>query len=263
MTETTVVLDVQDGIARLQLNRPDAGNALNAALGAGLRAAAEEIERRDDVRAVLITAAGRAFCVGGDLAYVSSTDDPAAAVLPLAGDLHAAMLTMRRIDAPVITAVQGAAAGGGLGLIFCADLVIAGASAHFTAAYTAAGLSGDGGITWALPRLVGMRRASELMLTNRRVGADEAAAIGLVTQVVPDEGLEDAALALARSLATGPTAAYGRVKRLLERTWNATFEEQLEQEAEWIAQTAGAPDGREGVAAFLGKRRPEFGGREG
>jgi 2-(1,2-epoxy-1,2-dihydrophenyl)acetyl-CoA isomerase len=161
--------------------------------------------------------------------------------------------------APLVVAVNGAAAGAGMSLAVAGDLVLAAASAKFSMAYTAAGLSPDGSSTFFLPRLVGLRRTQELMFTNRRLDADEACAWGLVTRVVPDDALQREARALARQLAEGPTAAYGTVKSLLTSAFDESLETQMEHEARGIAAMAATPDGREGIRAFLEKRAPRFG----
>lgn len=259
-----LLLDVTAGVARLTLNRPDQGNALNAELGAALRAAASEIEARDDVRVVVLAAAGKSFCVGGDLAFMEQSGDRLdTAVHALATDAHAAIQTLIGLPAPVVAAVNGVAAGGGVGLaLTTADLVVAAASARFVLAYTAAALTPDCGASWILPRLVGPRLAAELLLLNRPVGAAEALELGMVTQVVDDDRLDDVVAELAGTLAAGPTAAYGSVKRELAAAATATLAEQLALEADEIAANASGRDGREGIAAFLAKRPPAFtGGR--
>jgi 2-(1,2-epoxy-1,2-dihydrophenyl)acetyl-CoA isomerase len=262
VTEPAVFLRVEGGVARLTLNRPDAGNAMDPSLVAGLRVCASELERRDDVRVVVVDAVGKAFCVGGDLRYFASKgDDVGAAVLGLATELHAALAALVQLEAPVVAAVNGVVAGGGLSLVCTADLVFAAASATFTCAYTAVGLSPDGGSTWLLPRILGTRRAAELMLLNDRLNAHAALEAGLVTRVVADEDLEAEVEQMARTLAAGPTRAYGAVKRLLAASATATLEAQLADEAATIAALAASPDGREGVAAFLAKRPSAFEGR--
>lgn len=262
MSEPLVLLDVADGVARLTLNRPDARNAIDLPLAEAMRDAALEIEARDDVRVVLLSHTGPMFSPGGDLAWMDAQDeDPEAALNTLADALHAGMLPLRRIDAPVVVATRGVAAGAGMSICLAADLVVAGESAKFTMAYTAAGLSCDGGGTWTLPRIVGLRMATELILTNRVLTAAEAHDLRIVTRLVADDDLEAEAGKLAAQLAAGPTVAYGRVKRLLAQTTEVTLEEQMRQEGRWLAQCAGEPDGREGAAAFLAKRKPTFSGR--
>jgi 2-(1,2-epoxy-1,2-dihydrophenyl)acetyl-CoA isomerase len=255
----TVDLAVEGGVARLTLNRPDAGNALDPPTAAALAAHATELEARDDVRAVVLTGAGKAFCVGGDLRFMADAgDDAERAVRALATDFHAALESLARLDAPVITAVNGVAAGGGMSMAIAGDLVLAAESARFTMAYTAAGLAPDGGSTWLLPRLVGLRRATELMLLNERLSAAQALELGLVTRVVPDAELAAAAGELAAQLAAGATRAYGEVKRLLRTSATTSFSDQLVEEATTIGRCAGSPHGREGIAAFLEKRAPSF-----
>jgi 2-(1,2-epoxy-1,2-dihydrophenyl)acetyl-CoA isomerase len=253
-----VLLDVADAVARLTLNRPDSGNAINAELGRSFRAHAEALVGRGDVRAVLLTGAGAVFCVGGDLGYFAATDDPGAAVHALTIDLHAGIEALMSIDAPVIAAVQGAAAGAGLSLVAGADLVVAADDAKLTMAYTAVGLSPDGGATWFLPRLIGTRRTAELALTNRRLSAAEALDWGILNQVVPADELLTTAESLTTRIAAGATGAFGRVKRLLAASSTTSLTEQLAAESDGIAACAAGPDGAEGIAAFLEKRRPAF-----
>ena len=259
MADDLVLLTITGGIARLTLNRPEAGNALNPALAAALRDRAESLAGRADVRVVVVGAAGPMFCVGGDLAWMAEQGDAIADPLhALASDFHAAIEALRALDAPVIAAVGGVAAGGGMSLVCTCDLAVAATSAKLTMAYTAAGLSPDGGGTWFLPRMVGLRRATELMLTNRRLTSQEACDLGIVTSVVADAALADEVDALAARLAAGPTDSYGATKRLLERSAAASLSDQLAVEADSIAGLGAGANGREGIAAFLAKRPPSF-----
>jgi 2-(1,2-epoxy-1,2-dihydrophenyl)acetyl-CoA isomerase len=240
-----VELTVDAGIARVTLARPEAGNAIDASLVAALRVHAESLASRPDVRVVLLRGQGANFCVGGDLAYFSSLrDEVDVALLALADDFHAGIAALR---------------GGGLSLVCASDLALAAESARFTMAYTGAGLSPDGGASWFLPRIVGLRLASEMLLTNRMLSAADAKEAGIVTQVTADDELEAAAEALAERLAAGPTRAFASVKRLLQASATAELAEQLAAEAREIARNAALPDGREGVIAFLEKRQPRFG----
>ena len=178
-------LEVRDGVAYLTLNRPEAGNALDPLVIHEFRDAAESLDERDDVGAVLLTGAGKNFSVGGDLRFMHDAgDDVADAVYGLASTMHAGIEALATLDAPVISVVRGAAAGGGMSIAIAADLVLAAESAHFTVAYTAIGFSPDGGSSWTLPRLVGYRRATELMLLNERLSAARAHELGIVTRVV-------------------------------------------------------------------------------
>lgn len=248
-------------VARITLNRPDAANALDLPTTRELLHAAIRCDEDPDIRAVLITGAGRMFCAGGDLKGFAAAGDQLPALLKeMTTYLHAAVTRFARMDAPVIAAVNGMAAGGGLSLAVAADLVLAAASAKFTLAYTAAGLSPDGSSTYMLPRLIGLRRTRELMLTNRVLTADEAVEIGMIDRVVPDADLMTEAETLARDLSAGPTRAYGAVKRLLHESFNDTLEGQMEREARAIVEMVKTADGSGGIAAFLAKRKPTFTG---
>jgi 2-(1,2-epoxy-1,2-dihydrophenyl)acetyl-CoA isomerase len=255
-----VTLEVRDRVAYLTLNREEAANALNPTVIHAFRDAAESLTDRDDVGAVLFTGAGKNFSVGGDLRFMhDAEDDVADAVYGLASTMHAGILALAELDAPVISVVRGAAAGGGMSLAIAADLVLAAESAHFTVAYTAIGFSMDGGASWTLPRIVGQRKAMELALLNERLSAQQAQELGLVTRVLADDRLDAEAEQLARRLAQGPIGAHGAIKRLLRYSSTTAFGQQLEDEARTIAGLSAAPDGREGVLAFLDKRAPHFG----
>jgi 2-(1,2-epoxy-1,2-dihydrophenyl)acetyl-CoA isomerase len=259
MTEP-VTLTVEDRVATITLNRPEAANALDPSLMHAFRDHAESLDERDDVGVVLLKAAGRHFSVGGDLRFMhDAQDDVADAVFGLASTMHAGILALTELDAPVISVVRGAAAGGGMSLAIAADLVVAAETAHFTVAYTAIGFSMDGGSSWTLPRIVGSRKAMELALLNERLSAARAHELGLVTRVVPDDALDAEAQTLAQALAHGPIGAHGAIKRLLRFSSTSGFGQQLEDEAHTIAGLSAAPDGREGVLAFLDKRAPHFG----
>ena len=260
MSYSTIRYEVQNHVARITLNRPDAGNAMDAQMGRDLMHAAIQASEDRAVRAVIITGAGRMFCAGGDLKLFASHGDGLAAHLKeLAGSLHLAISRFVRMNAPVIAAVNGAAGGGGMSFVLAADLVLAAESAKFTMAYTRAGLSPDGGSTFFLPRIVGARRALELALTNRVLSAHEAHEWGLVTKVLADAALQAEAQALAEQLASGATRAFGAAKRLLHHSFSESLETQMELEAQGIAEQARGADAREGIAAFVAKRAPKFG----
>lgn len=261
MNGPPVTMKVEDGVAWLTLARPDARNTVSPELAAALRDAAEACAGDDAVRCVVLTGAGRYFCVGGDIDLFASAGASAEAeILDLAHTLHAGIHRLATMEKPLVTAINGPAAGAGLSLAILGDIAIAAASSHFTVAYSAIGLTPDGGASWWLPRLVGLRRAQEMVLTNRRIGADEAASIGLVTRVVADADLTIAARDVATLLATGATRALGRCRALLMASANADLATQLDTEAASIAAAAGGPEGREGVSAFLAKRQPDFSG---
>ena len=260
-TFSTLDFVIDGGVARITLNRPDAANGISMQLAQELLQASLACRCSPQVRAVLLTGAGRMFCAGGDLnGFVARAADLHAFIKELTTYLHAAIANFAHMRAPLIVAVNGAAAGAGFSLVACGDLVLAARSAKFSMAYTGAGLVPDGSGSWFLPRIVGLRRAQELILTNRRLGADEALEWGLVTRVVEDGELAAEAGKLAAQIAAGPTGAYGEVKKLLATTFEATLETQMEREGAAIAAAAISRDGREGVAAFLGKRAPVFTG---
>jgi 2-(1,2-epoxy-1,2-dihydrophenyl)acetyl-CoA isomerase len=254
--------EVADGVAAITLDRPDAANAIDLALGRELMQVAIRCDEDPGVRAVLLTGTGRMFCAGGDLkAFASYGERLPAALKELTTYLHAATSRFARMAAPLVVAVNGAAAGAGMSLAVSGDLVLMAESAKLAMAYTAAGLSPDGSSTFFLPRLVGLRRAQELMFTNRRLSAAEALDWGLVNQVVPDADLARVASELAAQLADGATRAFGTVKSLLASSFQESLETQMELEARGIAAMAGTADGREGIEAFVAKRAAKFTGR--
>jgi 2-(1,2-epoxy-1,2-dihydrophenyl)acetyl-CoA isomerase len=261
MNYETIVFEVKEQAAYITLNRPEAFNGLNIAVGKELMQAAIHCDESPEIRAVVLTGSGKAFCAGGDLKFFAGYKDHLSVVLKeLTVYCHAAASRLIRMDKPLITAVNGAAAGMGMSLAIAGDFILAAESASFTAAYTAAGLSPDGAMTYLLPRMVGLSRARELMMTNRRLKAQEALEWGLVNKVVPEGDLLKEAELMANSFANGPTRSLGMVKKLLNESFSATLETQMEQEARGIAEMARTRDSMEGVDAFVGKRRPAFKG---
>ncbi|MFE3826847.1 enoyl-CoA hydratase-related protein [Streptomyces sp. NPDC059092] len=255
-----VSTDIQDnGLARLTLRRGEAGNAIDLAMARALLDAAEACARTT-VRAVLLTGEGRSFCVGGDLREFSAL--PAEALenhlTAVTDALHGALRVLAAIDAPLVAAVQGPVAGAGLGLAAAADITLAADNATFTAAYTGIGYVPDAGVSWSLPRLVGPKRALDLLLTNRRLPAAEAARIGLVTRVVDADRLAAEAERTAEALRRGPTTAFGATRRLVAAATTRDLGPHLDSEARALAGAAASAAGREGVAAFLAKRAPDF-----
>ena len=251
------------GVGTITLDRPEANNALHADAARELWEAATELGNDPSVRAILVRANGPMFCAGGDLKYMRGMADGVALAKALKVTttyFHGAVSRLMRANAPVVMAIQGAAAGGGFSFALTGDIVLAAASARFKMAYTAAGISPDGGSTWFLPRLVGLRTAQRLALENPTLSAQEALDLGLVTRIVPDDGLADTALETARNLAEGPTLAYGRVKQLLAESWANGAEHQMELETLALAASAGTGDMQEGLAAFAAKRPPQFTG---
>jgi 2-(1,2-epoxy-1,2-dihydrophenyl)acetyl-CoA isomerase len=262
MDYETLIFEQSDNIATITLNRPDAANALNLTMARELVDVSIRCDEGADVRVVVLRGAGKMFSAGGDLSVFAEAGDNAAAVIKqMAGDLHMALSRFNRMDAPMIAAINGTAAGAGFSMAVSTDLAIAVDSAKFTMAYTNAGLSPDGSSSYFLPRRIGDRRARELMLTNRVLSAEEALDWGIVNQVVTAEGFDEAVNALAGKLAKGPTRAYGQVKALLTSSFDNGLETQMELESRGIAAMVNTTDGREGIAAFLGKRKPDFFGK--
>jgi 2-(1,2-epoxy-1,2-dihydrophenyl)acetyl-CoA isomerase len=259
--DSRVELSIAGAVAHLRLVRVDARNAIDRLWVAEFDATVAAVEADRGVRAVLISAAGPAFTVGGDLAHFAADLDRLAPELDdLITVYHATLVRLANLPVPVVCAVHGAAAGGGLGLLWCSDLVIAADDAVLATGFGELSLSGDGGSSWFLPRLVGMRRAKEMALFNRVLKAHEALEWGLVSRVVPRDQLEAEALETASRLAAGPTVAYGEIRRLLLRSLSADLADQLEAERQAIIRCGNTADAREGITAFLERRPPSFEG---
>jgi 2-(1,2-epoxy-1,2-dihydrophenyl)acetyl-CoA isomerase len=247
----------EGAVQTITLNRPDVLNAFNRAVHAGLRDALKEA-RDPDVRAVVITGAGRGFCAGQDLKEFSEMPDIRAG---LRETYHPNVLAIRALEKPVIASVNGACAGAGLSLACACDIRIAADSAAFVPGFVGIGLIPDSGGTFFIHRLLGAPRAFEWMSSNRRLTAAEAHAWGLVSEVVEADALPARAAELAATYASLPTRAIGMTKRLFDHAHTATLEEQLEREAQLQAVAVQTDDFREGVAAFVEKRPPSFSGR--
>jgi len=257
----TVLYSVADGVATILLNRPQVMNALDARMIVQLREAAERAEHDTQARAVVIRGAGPAFLAGGDVAmfHANLTKMPAL-VREGAPELHRAILALRRASKPVLASVHGAVAGAGVSVMAAADLAIAADGTKFTMAYSRLGTSPDGGATYSLPRLVGMRKALELILLSDAIEAREALRLGLVNWVVGAEQLAAETESIARRLAQGATAAFAEIKKLLNQSYDQTLAAQLNAEVEAFARCAGTRDFAEGVTAFVEKRKPQFNG---
>src|SRR3989442_14565245 len=262
MNFESLILDRRDGVATITLNRPDALNALNLALGRELFHAALDVDDDPGVRCVVITGAGKAFCAGGDVKdFADNLPRIGALVKELTTYLQGAVSRLARSNKPVIMAVNGVAAGGGFSFALSGDVVIAAESARFTMAYSKIAAPPDGSSSYFLPRLIGLRRALELYLTNRVLSAREALEWGLVTKVVPDAELRASVTGLAGELGQGPTLAIAAAKRLFHQSTHESLETQMELESQAIAAAGHTEDFREGVTAFAAKRTPAFKGR--
>ncbi|MBK7249712.1 MAG: enoyl-CoA hydratase/isomerase family protein [Gammaproteobacteria bacterium] len=258
MSASTVLVETRGSVAVLTLNRPDAANTLNLRMACDLLAAALVCERNHEIRAVVLTGAGRQFCFGGDLRGMINEGGAIDAYLrELTMHLHSAIALFMRMDAPVIAAVNGTAAGAGVGLVAMADLAVAARGAKFSLAYTGVGLSPDAGTSFLLPRAVGAKRAMELVLTNRTLTADEALDWGLVNRVADDAQLLDEAITLAEQLAAGPRRSLGQAKRLVGAALGA-LESHMALESRAIAGLGAGSEGQEGIHAFLEKRKPRY-----
>jgi 2-(1,2-epoxy-1,2-dihydrophenyl)acetyl-CoA isomerase len=256
-----VLVSTADGVMTLTLNRPDKLNAFVSAMHGLLREAMTQAETDAGVRALLITGAGRGFCAGQDLAERDMSDPN----LDLGGGLDANynpfIRRLRALPKPVICAVNGVAAGAGANIALAADLVLAARSAAFIQAFSKIALVPDCGGTWWLPRLAGLQRAMGMALLAERVSAEDAERWGLIWKCVDDAKLMDEAHALARTLAAGPTHAYGMIKKALYASSGNTLDQQLDLERDFQREVGRHGDYREGVAAFLEKRKPAFKGR--
>jgi 2-(1,2-epoxy-1,2-dihydrophenyl)acetyl-CoA isomerase len=262
-TSDTVLYEVNDGVATVTLNRPDAMNALNTELKTALRDTLLAAGDDPDVRAVLLTGSGRAFCVGQDLAEHARN---------LAGDMSAVWATvpehytpiattLATMPKPVVAAVNGVAAGAGAAFAFACDFRIVADSAGFNMAFSAVGLSADSGSSWTLPRLIGMAKAKEMLLLPSTIPAAQALELGLATEVVEASALAQRARALAQRLAAGPTVAYGAIRRSLAFSAGRGIDESLEVERQMMELTGSTDDHRDAVASFLAKEKPTFRGR--
>ncbi|WP_299622176.1 enoyl-CoA hydratase/isomerase family protein [Pelagibius sp.] len=262
MTYETLDFDVRGAVAWITLNRPDRFNAMNPAMMRELFDVANRCSSNREIRAAVLTGSGdQAFCAGGDVSeFADNLESFDLLVKEMTSYLHAAASRFAWMRAPLIGAVNGVAAGAGLGLVSFCDLVVTAETASFTSAYTQIGLTPDGSSTYFLSRILGHRRAMELFLTNRVLSAAEALDWGLVNKVVAAPDLRGETEALAARLAEGPTGAYGGVKKLLQTAATDGLESQMERESRWIAEMGMSADGREGIRAFMEKRKPQFSG---
>ena len=260
MTYRFILFEVDQGVARITLNRPDVLNSIHTAMSGEIQEALERAAREPEIRAVLLTGKGRGFCAGQDLDEVR----PGATVQDFAAHARNAytpiVLGLRALEKPVVCAVNGVAAGAGANLALACDLVLAAEEASFVQVFAKIGLVPDTGGTFFLPRLVGMARATALAMLAEKITAAQAVEIGLIYRACPAASLDEEASKLALHLATQPTLGLGLTKRLLNAAWGNDLEMQLELEAECQGAAGRSADYAEGVAAFLAKRKPVFTG---
>ncbi len=266
MINETVQIEVSDGVATLLLNRPHKLNALNKLMAWGLETATRQLADDPEVRCVIIAGAGDNFQAGGDIEYFRAMldDDEVekrVEVRAIINKAHAAITALRTMPKPVVARVRGAVAGFGVSLLAACDMAIAAEGANFSLAYCHIGTSPDGGATYALPRMVGMKRAMELALLGDRIDANHAEAIGLINRVVGADELDDTVAQLARRFTQGPSFAYARTKELLNTSWNNDLVAQLEAEMDSFVDCASSEDFATGVTAFCEKRTAMFAGR--
>lgn len=250
-----VLLCVQDEIASIVLSRPEQGNAIDLSMAKALLRAVIACDQDDKVRCVILNASGKLFCAGGDLdAFVHAKEGISRYLSELAGTFHLAISRLMRMHKPVVVLVNGSAAGAGMSLALIGDIVLAQRSASFTPAYGAIGLSPDGGLTWLLPRLIGLRRAQEIILLNKRLNAHQAFELGLVTRVVEDGQLSIEGHTVAQSLVGMNVVALGSVRQLLLQSHGSQLEAHLESEARSLSALSSQPYVQDKVAAFIQQR---------
>ncbi|WP_018990653.1 enoyl-CoA hydratase/isomerase family protein [Aromatoleum toluclasticum] len=262
MAYQSIELAVRDGVAHIALNQASSGNPFNEAFCREWLAAADELAGRRDVRAILLTARGKYFSVGGDInLFADSLDQLPQRIREWTGALHMGIARFARLDAPMVAAVHGVAMGGAVALVAGCDVVYAAGRAAFGAAYPTIGYSCDAGASKTLASRMGVARARRFLLCGEMLKAEQALGCGLADFVVDDAELGAIAEGMAQRLAGGPTRAFGEIRRLFGKVTQQSFEAQLEDEAQALAAVAATQDAREGIAAFVEKRRPNFAGR--
>lgn len=260
-TYENILFSIEDGLATITLNRPQSLNALSSGLKADLLHAIRSLGNpHSEARALLLTGSGRAFCAGADLMEGDMGGTERDLGKSLMDDYHPILLELANLDMPVLSAVNGVAAGAGMSIAISADIVIAAHSAYFLQAFVNIGLVPDAGSTFLLPRLVGCARAKAMMMLGERISADKALEWGLIYEVVDDDMIELRAKELGKKLAEGPTRSLTGIRQLVSQSLKNNYAEQLQAEAQMQRQMGGTKDATEGVMAFVQKRKADFKG---
>jgi 2-(1,2-epoxy-1,2-dihydrophenyl)acetyl-CoA isomerase len=249
-----------EDVGRIVMDRPSTNNAMDRTMAGEMEGAAVELAEDDGVRCIVLTGTEGVFNTGADLTALEGDERDAPTLRRIAGALHGTISTLARAPKPVVCGVNGVAAGGGVGPALCGDLVLVAGSARFEFAYPRIGLSADGGSTFFLPRLVGLRRAQELAFRDEPVGAEEAAEAGLATEAVPDDGFEERLAEQAADLAAGPTRAYATTKALMRTSFDRSLDAQMAREGETLAALTATGDYARGIDAFFGEDEAGFEG---
>jgi 2-(1,2-epoxy-1,2-dihydrophenyl)acetyl-CoA isomerase len=260
-TSNTILFSQAGSIGTMTFNRPDVYNAMNSELILAMRDVTTEIAASKTLRALILKGAGKAFLAGGDVGQFHRQRDDMGDIKAMGDALHEGIKNIHNMPFPVIAQIQGACAGAGLSVAMAADFAIASDAAQFNTAYTKIGLSPDGGSTFFLPRYVGMKRAIELTMLADMFDAKAAADMGIINRVVPVEALETEVAALAERLSNGATQAFARAKKLINQSFITPIDKQLDDEMAYFAECAVTDDFKEGVSAFVEKRKPRFVGK--
>ncbi len=255
-----IIKTIVNGVCTLKLNRPEVFNSFNRSMAKQLQKALDECELNDEVRAIVITGEGKAFCAGQDLGEAVDPEGPELRTI-VKEHYNPIILRIRSIEKPIIAAVNGVAAGAGANIALACDLTIAKKSASFIQAFSKIGLIPDSGGTFFLPRIIGFQKALGLMMTGDKLTADQAEQMNLIYKVVEDEAFEEAYKTLAETLAAMPTRGLGLTKKAVNASWTNDLKSQLDLEEELQTEAGETYDFREGVNAFLEKRKPEFKGK--